>query len=32
VAEKNYLPNTEEFDKEVIGEAGEKHLTNDADM
>jgi hypothetical protein len=32
VAEKNYLPNTEDFDKEIIWEAGEKHLANDVDV
>jgi len=32
VAEKNYLPNPQEFDKEIIREAGEKHLANDVDV
>jgi hypothetical protein len=32
VAEENYLPNTKEFNKEIIGEAGEKHLANDVDV
>jgi hypothetical protein len=27
-----YLPNSEEFHEEVIGEAGEKHLADDVGM
>jgi hypothetical protein len=27
-----YLPNTKVLDKEIIGEAGEEHLTDDVDV